>query len=266
MKASLLTILLICFTWNVQAKFYEGTVYLKSGEEKTGFIGSFMEVNIWKKLKPGSKITDEFNLNDATIKFRAARDSEETIKIAADAIREVVFNEGPFAGGIYRPLFVGGVNKHGELELSSKRVWLPLSVDDRIKIYSYKITESGRNGSGSSYMHFLQHPDHDYAIQPLSELGLFQMKGEVITEIALNEMKLLMEDCPEAYAGLEEMASKFKVKEERKKMRKKLKGMRTEAMQNFLSAYPDYGMSLRMFANYYWIICDAMAHYNRECQ
>ena len=115
-------------------------------------------------------------------------------------------------------------------------------------------------------MHFIQHPEKDYAIQPLSELGFLQMKGEVIVGIAYNEMKLLLEDCPSSYAALEDMSNKFKIKEERKKIRKKLKGMRSEAIESFMAAYPDYGMSLRMFANYNWIICESILNYNTECE
>lgn len=265
MRKPALVLLFLLVSISTQAKYYRAKLIMKDNPDMIGFVSSFMENNILKKLKPGKNIKDQFNLEDTTIKFKSSSDAEDVLKIDINDIEELMFFEGPYEGIRFRPLFVGGVNKKGELELTKKRMWLPLLIDDKVRIFGFSYSEYSQASSGTSYLHFIQHPQKDFAIQPLSELGFMQMKGEVITGIALNEMKVLLEDCPESYASLEALANGFKVKEERKKLRKGLKEMRSAAIKKFLSDYPNYGMSLRMFANNYWIICESLYNYNNLC-
>lgn len=92
------------------------------------------------------------------------------------------------------------------------------------------------------------------------------INNKILTRTALLELKLLIEDCPEALASLEEFNERLNIKSERKKIRKEAKKMRGKAIQDFLAEYPNHRLALRDFANFYWILCDPIVMYNKGCE
>lgn len=162
MKKGILFAILLLVTFSIQVRYYEGIIKLKNGEEKTGYISSFMEYSILKKIKPGGGITGKFNMDDKMVKFKKNLKDKEFEKIFIEEVEEIMFSEGPYAGVRYRPLFIGGVNKKGKLELTKNKIWLPLLIDEKIKIYSFSYKEYNSENpadSGTYYLHFLQHQD-----------------------------------------------------------------------------------------------------------
>ena len=240
---------------------------MNDGDVKIGYIKSFQEYNFLKKIKPFGSVVDKFNMDDKSIKYKRSLDDEDFITIATDDILKIVLVENNQTLMIYKPLRAGGVNKEGELEISDTKIWMPLVMEGDIEIYGFQLTTHNRRTReiSISYYYFLQFKDEDYAIMPLSELGIFQlMDSEVVVKTALNELKLLMFDCPKLLEPLEAISAKIEDKAERKAFRKAFKKTRKENLQKFRDANPNAGRILTNFVGVYNIYYEAIAAYNQS--
>ena len=267
----LLFITFLFFSCVANAKYIEGTIFLNNGEVKIGYIKSFLEYNFLKNQKPFGNVVDKLNLDDKSIKYKRNMEDEKFENIATDDILKIVIVEDNKTEVIYKPMRAGGVNAKGELEISDKKIWMPLAWDGKIEIYGFKLTNeihrSHRTDISVNYFYFLKYPDTDYAIAPLSELGMFQlMNNETLLKTSLEELKLLIPDCPKALGSLESLNERKKIKDEKKKLRKELGTIRKENVAKFKSEYPEAGSIMINFVNVYNIYYEAIATYNNtEC-
>lgn len=255
-----------CFA---NAKLKEGTIFLNDGNVKIGYIKSFQEYNFLKDLKPFGSVVDKLNLDDQSVKYKRNLDDEKFETIATEDISRIVLVENNQTSVIYKPLRAGGVNSKGELEISDKKIWMPLAFDGKIEIYGFQLITNNQRTRNISvhYFYFLKYPEADYAISPLCQLGIFQLlNSEKLLQTSLEELRLLIPDCPKVLEPLAALNEKYKIKSERRAIKKELKKSRKENVAKFKLEYPEEGSIMINFVNVYNIYYEAIAAYNNnEC-
>lgn len=258
-KSFVLIVLLLSFATSF-SKTYKGSINLKNGNTKTGWIKSFLEEKIIN-LNLIDNLEHELNLDDQKVLFKAnENDDYETITI--DEIDEIILEFENKESTTFKAIELREITNDGEVKEEGKKVFLPYIKKGKIAIFAIRYNETSNNPyagttfAASNMRFYYQNSNKDYAInyQNIKTIALFSIKKRIT-----NPLIDLFYDCPEIINELENSLNSKA--DNAKQMRKEY----NESIKEFKKLSKEERNNLKTYHKYHFVTIEKMIEKYETC-